>query len=543
MRGAIRDHVWHGDRTSEEQRAFRDHVEGLTGRFVSIAMVAAILVSVVSWPIDYLAFRSRGLPALMWHVTEWRLIVIGWSLALLVGIRLFRRHVITCLVAVSMAAVLLLGYSVGKVGPLHTNFFYTFYLLPQLAILVFVPIVPRVIITFAIPIVNLAAYVWTDRAFLHDNYFSTVLAVLAVSSTLSVLIGHLFYDLVRVSYFRGKELEQERIASERLLRRVVDHTAAELKRQIAARSQDVGDALAKLVQQPREPIEPGQLIDGRYRIERWLGSGGVGAIHEVTRLSDGGRFALKTLAGTVEPAAMARFAREAEVSARLNHPNLVPICDFGVTDGRLFIVMELVDGGSLEDQRARFGRLAWAVRPLHQLAAGLAAMHAAGIVHRDLKPANILLTTAGVVKIADFGLASLHDERDAKLADGRLTHAGEVFGTFDYMAPELSEGARRSGPASDIFAFGVIAHELVYGRKPFAEPPIMMKLANQPIPAPAPGGPLGPLIARCLDVDTRQRPTANALTAALRSVRTGEDEAAAPVERDTVVTRVRARRT
>ena len=531
MRGAIRDHIWHADRTSEEQRAFRDHVEGLTGRFVSIAMVAAIVVSIVSWPMDYLAFRSRGSPLLMWHITEWRLIIIGWSIALLLGMRLFRRHVIACLVVVSLFAVLLLGYSVGKLGPLHTNFFYTFYLLPQLAILVFVPIVQRVVITFAIPVVNLGAYLLTDRAFLSDKYLSTVFAVLVVSSTLSVLIGHLFYDLVRVSYFRGRELEQERIASERLLKRLVEHTAAELS-----------VALTKLVQKPREPIEPGQLIDGRYRIERWLGSGGVGAIHEVTRISDNCRFALKTLSGTVDPAAMARFAREAEVSARLNHPNLVPICDFGVTDGRLFIVMELVDGGSLEEQRARFGRLAWAVRPLNQLAAGLAAMHAAGIVHRDLKPANILLTAAGVVKIADFGLASLHDVRDAKLADGRLTHAGEVFGTFDYMAPELSEGARGSGPATDIFAFGVIAHELAYGRKPFAEPPILMKLANQPVPAVTPGGPFGSLIARCLDVDARQRPTASTLVTALRSIRISEADAQ-PVEHDTVVTRVRVGRT
>ncbi|MBV8762036.1 MAG: serine/threonine protein kinase [Deltaproteobacteria bacterium] len=531
MRAALRAHIWHTDRTPEEQRAFRDHVEGLTGRFVSIAMFAAIVVAIISWPMDYVTFHSRGEPLLMWHIVEWRLIVIGWACTVIVGMRVFRGHVIACLVALSMIAVTLLGWSVGKLGPLHTGFVYAFYLMPQLAVLMFVPIVQRVVITLAIPVVNMGAYVLTDPAFLDNRYLPSMFAALGVSCSLAVLVGHLFYDLVRVNYFRGVDLEQERNASERLLKRLVEHTAAELS-----------VALTKLVQHPREPLEVGQVIDGRYRIERWLGSGGVGAIHEVTRLSDNARFALKTLAGTVEPAAMARFAREAEVSARLNHPNLVPISDFGVTDGRLFIVMELVDGGSLEDQRVRFGRVSWAVRPLSQLAAGLAAMHAAGIVHRDLKPANVLVTATGVVKIADFGLASLHDVRDEKLADSRLTHAGEVFGTFDYMAPELSEGARSSGPATDIFAFGVIAHEVAYGKKPFSEPPILMKLAKQPVPAAAPGGPLGPLIARCLDLDPRQRPTASALVTALRAIRVPDDDAAPPVERDTVVTRVRASR-
>ena len=517
MHRAVREHIWHTDRTPDEQRAFRAHVADATRRFVSIAVIVAIVVVVLSWPMDYLAFRKRA-PALLWHITEWRLIVIGWSLSLLVAFRALPRHIITSLGLLSLVAVLLLGISVGKLGELQTNFVYTFYLIPQLAVLAFVPIVQRVVLTFALPICNIGAYLLTDRAFAANPYLSTTLAVLAVSSALSILIGHLFYDLVRVSYFRGRDLEQERVSTERLLRRLVDHTTAELQRQIAARSQEVGSVLAKLAQQPREPIEAGRVIDGRYRVTRWIGAGAVGAVHEVERIADARHFALKTLHGNVEPEAMARFAREAEISARLNHPNLVPVIDFGVTDGGLFLVMELVAGGTLEDERDKFGNPAWAVPLLDQIATGLAAIHQLGIVHRDLKPENILVA-GGVARIADFGLASLHADHIAEMGAGRLTHAGEVFGTFDYMAPELAGGSRRAGASSDVFAFGVLAYEMTTGTRPFGEPPILLKIANQAIPPPALGGVAANLVRRCLDLDPSRRPTAAAIAAELRTIR------------------------
>jgi len=524
MRRAVREHIWHTDRTPAEQQAFRVHVADVTRRFVSVATVVAIVIAVLSWPLDYLAFRHRGSPALLWHITEWRIIVVGWSLTVLAAFRIFPRHIITCLAVISVAALLLLGVSVGKLGELDTNFVYTFYLIPQLAILVFVPIMQRVVLTFALPVCNVGAYLVTDRGFLANPYLSTVLAVLAVSSALSILIGHLFYDLVRVSYFRGRDLDQERVSSERLLRRLVDHTTAELRRQVAARSQEVGSVLAKLVQQPRQPIETGRVIDGRYRVIRWLGAGGVGAVHEVERIADARRFALKTLHGNVDPEAMARFAREAEIAARLNHPNLIPVIDFGVTDGGLFLVMELISGGSLENERDSFGNAAWALPLLGQIATGLAAIHELGIVHRDLKPENILVAS-GVARIADFGLASLHSDRIAELGDGRLTRAGEVFGTFDYMAPELAGGSLQAAPASDVFAFGVLAYEMTLGTRPYAERPILLRIANQPIPTPPSQGVLGGLLRRCLDVDPAKRPSADVLVAELRAVRLTPEEA------------------
>jgi hypothetical protein len=501
------------------------HVAAATRRFINIATVVTIGIAVLSWPLDYLAFR-HGSPAVLWHITEWRLIVIGWALSLQIGFRIFPRHIIGCLGVVSVGAVLLLGFSVGKVGELNPNFIYTFYLLPQLGIVAFAPILQRIAFTFALPICNIGAYLITDRTFAESPYLATTLAVLAVSSALSILIGHLFCDLVRVVYFRGRDLEQERVSTERLLRRLVEHTTAELQRQIAARSQEVGDVLAKLVHQPRQPIDAGRVIDGRYRVIRQLGAGAVGAVHEVERLTDARRFALKTLHGNVETEAMARFAREAEVAARLNHPNLVPVIDFGVTDGGLFLVMELVGGGSLEDDRDKFGDAAWALPILSQVATGLAAIHQLGIVHRDLKPENILISD-GVARIADFGLASLHTDRVAEMGAGRLTHAGEVFGTFAYMAPELAGGSRQAGPASDVFAFGVLAYEMTVGGNPYSEPPILLRLANQPIPLPpGQGGPLGNVIQRCFDLDPVKRPTAVVLRSELRAIRTTLDDAA-----------------
>ena len=521
MRRAMREHVWHSDRSPEEQRAFRQHVADATRRFVTIAAVVATAVSVVSWPMDYVAFRDRGSPELLWHITEWRLIVIGLSIALWIELRVLPRHVVACVSASTLVALALLGVSVGKVGrvaDLHVNFVYTFYLLPPFGILLFVPILQRVALTFAIPVVSMGAYLAVDREFLHHPFLPTVFAVLACSCALSILIGHLFYDLVRVNYFRGKALEQERVTSERYLQRLVEHTTAELQRHVAERSQDVGDVLAKLAQQASEPLEAGRVIDGRYRVIRPLGKGGVGAVHEVERLADSAHFALKTLHGNVQTEAMARFAREAGIAARLNHANLVPVIDFGVTRGGLFLVMELVEGGSLEDARDRFGDPAWALPILCEVAAGLSAMHELDIIHRDLKPDNILISGARV-RIADFGLASLHADQVADVANARLTHAGEVFGTFDYMAPELAAGSRAASPASDVFAFGVMAYEMTYGDKPFAEPPIFLRLGDKPVEARPGHGALWPIVSRCLAAEPARRPTASTVRTELRSIR------------------------
>jgi hypothetical protein len=307
----------------------------------------------------------------------------------------------------------------------------------------------------------------------------------------------------------------------------------ELQRQVAERSKELADALAKLGDRsPSGPLDVDTLVDGRYRVVRRLGAGGMGTVHEVERTSDGVRFALKTMRGRDEPASvLARFAREAQIAAEITHPNLVPVVDIGIANGRLFLVMPVIDGGSLAAARARFGDAAWARPLLAQIAAGLAVLHARGIVHRDLKPGNILLDR-GVARIADFGLASLRADvtrdgtkslTDVALAAtaapaAALTRAGDVFGTPAYMAPELAGGVGDAPPASDVFAFGVLAYEMVSGRAPFEVAPVLERMAGHAIAPPAPPAgddALASVILSCLDLDPTRRPTAPELARAL----------------------------
>jgi serine/threonine-protein kinase len=309
--------------------------------------------------------------------------------------------------------------------------------------------------------------------------------------------------------------------------RALEAAADQLRRDVAERSKQLADALARLTQAKAEALVRGVTVENKYRVVRPIGAGGMGAVHEVERIADGRRMALKTLRGRVDAEAMARFAREAQVAAELFHPNLVPVHDVGVTSGgNLFLVMEFIEDGSLEKERKRFGEFRWALPMLAQIAAGLEAMHARGIVHRDLKPANVLLQ-GGVPRIADFGLAVFRtddagidfSETETLAAPGSppLTRAGAIMGTPFYMAPELVAGAREARAAADVFAFGVMAYQMVGQAAPFDEPPLMARLAGKPL---VPARPLrvdgidaghAALIERCLALDPAARPTASDL--------------------------------
>jgi hypothetical protein len=304
-------------------------------------------------------------------------------------------------------------------------------------------------------------------------------------------------------------------------RQSLERTADELRRQIAERSRELGDALARLASQPQQPLASDRTIDGRYRVVGKLGAGGMGAVYEVVRIADGEHLALKTLRGRADPELMARFAREAQIAAEISHRNLVPVVDVGIADGALFLVMPLVRGGSLEQARAMFGDARWAAAIVRQIAVGLAELHARAIIHRDLKPGNVLLA-GDVARIADFGLATLRAKAPDEVIDGSeatalpgaaLTRAGDVFGTPGYMAPELAAGAEDATAASDVFALGVIAYEMLSGRPPFAEAPVMSRVHGRAIVPPVASG-IDPIVLRCLELDPAQRPTASALAAA-----------------------------
>ena len=211
------------------------------------------------------------------------------------------------------------------------------------------------------------------------------------------------------------------------------------------------------------PVGTGLLPD-RYTGARPIGRGGMGEIYRVTDTVLGRAVAVKVLAERYaqDDAVRERFTREALAAARLSgNPSIVTIFDVGEWRDRPFIVMEYLSGGSLEE-KLREGRpptrqaLDW----LEQAAAALDAAHREGVVHRDVKPANLLLDRRGDIHVADFGIAS------AAGLDS-LTQTGTVLGTAAYLSPEQAQG-KRATPASDLYALGVVAFELLTGRRPFA---------------------------------------------------------------------------
>ncbi len=327
----------------------------------------------------------------------------------------------------------------------------------------------------------------------------------------------------------------------------------ELRRQVANRSQHLADALARLgpvFARPR-PFASEEVIDGRYRVVRRIGEGGMGTVYEVERLVDKRRLALKVLQGHRSGAELARLAREAEIAARVDHPNVVAMFDVDVSaSGAVFLVMEYVEGASLDALSGRYGDATWALGLLRQISDGLAVMHARDIVHRDLKPGNVLVTRGpsggDLAKIADFGIATLGAASDETTApqdavadvtsdrtfedarkengattDRNLTRTGQVLGTPLYMAPELARGAKNASPASDMYALGVMAFELLTGGVPSGYerldhlrggPPSAPSYAKRsPGVTPA----LASLLERCLASDPAARPTARELAEAL----------------------------
>jgi eukaryotic-like serine/threonine-protein kinase len=218
----------------------------------------------------------------------------------------------------------------------------------------------------------------------------------------------------------------------------------------------------------------GQTLDGRYRLDAPLGSGGMATVYRAWDLRLDRAVAVKILSPNLaaDPSFVARFRQEARTMARVHHPSIVTVHDVNESDGLLYIVMELIEGESLADRLHREHVLSpEALAPiLSSVASGLAVLHGLGLVHRDVKPHNILLPTTGPAKLADFGLA-----RDGGTTS--LTLPGTAIGTLGYLAPELLHGAPAT-PASDVYAFGVVAYEALTGQRPTdAAPPAPSALA------------------------------------------------------------------
>lgn len=271
-------------------------------------------------------------------------------------------------------------------------------------------------------------------------------------------------------------------------------------------------------------LQPGDVVDG-YRIIRLLGRGGMGVVFEAEQLRLGRRVAFKVLAEARahDPSFRERFAREAQLAARLDHPHVVTVYDAGVAHGQPWIAMALVDGEDLGSRLQRDGgRLdpAVAADVIGQIAAALDHAHARGVLHRDVKPANIFLADIGgaiTALLGDFGLTKETD------ASEQITATGMVVGSVDYLAPELID-QRPVDHRADLYALAATLLMALTGSAPFSGSRTVRLASHASAPRPLPSGrhadlvPFDPVVVRGMAVDPANRYDRGAdLAAAARS--------------------------
>jgi serine/threonine protein kinase len=310
-------------------------------------------------------------------------------------------------------------------------------------------------------------------------------------------------------------------------------------------------------------------IAGRYRLEGRLGVGGMSTVQRAFDQRLERYVAIKLLAEHLadDPAFVSRFRREALAAARLVHPNIVQVFDFGFDEGhhQHFIVMEQVTGNSCAELLRDRGHLniEQAIDIVTQACRGLDYAHRNGVVHRDVKPGNLLVSDSGSVKLADFGIARAADQSS-------ITQVGSVLGTAAYLAPEQARG-EEAGARADLYSLGVVTYQLLSGRLPYEaqslselalkqqrESPIPLESLNPQVPAE-----LAEAVEMALSIDKESRPatalllaealndgargvapvgstspTAHLGTAAATRVITGREQASEP---PTAATRVAAR--
>ncbi|MGA5206873.1 protein kinase domain-containing protein [Streptomyces variegatus] len=277
----------------------------------------------------------------------------------------------------------------------------------------------------------------------------------------------------------------------------------------------------------------GRLLADRYRVTAALGRGGMGVVWKAVDEVLGREVAVKELRTYTDAAGpeladlQLRMRREARAAARVRHPGVIAVHDIAQVDGRPIIVMELVDGPSLDDVLRERGTLdaGEAAGIGAKVMDALAAAHRAGVLHRDVKPGNILLDRSGRVVLTDFGIATMDDPGDGSAT--HLTRSGELVGSLDYLAPERAQGAD-PGPASDIWALGATLYAAVEGASPFRRTSTFSTLTaivTEPLPEPRRAGALAPVLQRLLDKRPESRPEADQARELLQAVADGGTDA------------------
>lgn len=274
-----------------------------------------------------------------------------------------------------------------------------------------------------------------------------------------------------------------------------------------------------------ETIQRGLLLGGKFELEQEIGSGNFGVVWRAQHRDLGVPVAIKIINAAEQSKNSAdRFRVEANSTSRLRHPNAVQVMDFGVSPGGLtFLVMELLEGRTLQDELAMTGpmELVRCAEIAKSICSVLIDAHAIGLIHRDIKPANIFLSRTGTrerVKVVDFGIAKLVGDPEARQD---LTQEGSIVGSPTYMSPERLMNRDTDGSA-DVYSLGVVLYEMVAGRPPYQSPePLslaMMHINDEPpalrehrkVPAA-----LEQLVMATLDKEPGRRPTAEAVMARL----------------------------
>lgn len=299
-------------------------------------------------------------------------------------------------------------------------------------------------------------------------------------------------------------------------------------------------------------VRPDTVIAGKLRLVRVLGEGGMGVVWAARHLTLDADVAVKLIRRervAADPAMLARFEREAKTTARIGHPHVVRVMDYGVAeDAQPFIVMEYLEGFSLAELLEQGGRLSFATTEVlvRQVASALSAAHALGVVHRDIKPQNVFITRASpqspsatvdesdfFVKVLDFGIAKIVGETRLLPEHQTLTQTGAIMGSPPYMSPEQLDGGLDVDLRTDLWSLAIIVYEALTGQKPFqgsslvATGAAILKGKYQPASELRPGLPSGidDWLAKALSLDPLDRfPSATAMGESFSRLQSSDDQ-------------------